>query len=188
TVVGNSTATVGGGTYDCAIRNSIIWSNTAAVGNNYSTGFGDVFIYSTTSPLPSGLGNFTNNPQLINLVSGNFGLQSNSPCINSGKNSFVSGSTDLAGNPRISGGTVDIGAYEFQNPASIISYYWLEEYGLPTNGSADYADTDGNGMNNWQKWIAGLNPTNPASILQMMPPATSGSNIVVTWQSVTNIN
>lgn len=40
----------------------------------------------------------------------------NSPGINFGNNSAVTGlSTDLAGNPRIVGGTVDAGAYEYQN-------------------------------------------------------------------------
>jgi hypothetical protein len=41
-------------------------------------------------------------------------------------------------------------------------------------------------MNNWQKWIAGLNPTNPASVLAMQPlPATVNTNgIRITWQSV----
>ena len=40
-------------------------------------------------------------------------------CINAGLNSAVAAATDLDGNPRIAGGTVDIGAYEFPNPASI---------------------------------------------------------------------
>ena len=46
----------------------------------------------------------------------NLRLQPNSPCINAGDNSYVTGATDLDGNPRISGGTVDIGAYEYQWP------------------------------------------------------------------------
>jgi hypothetical protein len=132
--------------------------------------------------------NITNPPLFVNLGV-DFHLQSNSPCINSGNNAFVTATSDLDGNPRIVGGTVDIGAYEYQTPASIISYSWLEEYGLPTDGSADFADTDGNGMNNYQKWVAGLNPTNRASVLSMttVVPVNDPAGLAVTWGSVKNI-
>jgi len=100
----------------------------------------------------------------VDYAGGNLRLQSDSPCINSGDNAYVVGTTDLDGNPRIVGGTVDIGAYEYQTPTSILSYAWLQQYGLPTDGSADYADTDGTGQNNLFKWVAGLDPTNPASV------------------------
>jgi hypothetical protein len=77
-------------------------------------------------------------------------------------------------------------AYEFQPGVSGLFIGWLQQYGLPTDGSADYADTDGNGMNNWQKWVAGLNPTNALSVLKMTS-ATKTNNpagLVVTWESV----
>lgn len=183
TVVGNtagmSPAGVSGG---CALSNCIVYSN--APGN----GSGVSMSRCCTMPLPAnGLGNITNDPLFVNPAAGDFHLQSTSPCINAGNNAYVSSTNDLDGNPRISGGTVDIGAYEFQNPASIISYAWLEQYGFATDGSADFADPDHDGMNNYQEWLTGTDPTNPSSLLQMQSPAPSGTNIVVTWQSVTNI-
>ena len=186
TVVTNSASSAGGGAYSGVAVNSILVSNSSPTGSNY---YLSTLNYCCTMPLPtSGVGNISTDPMFANFTNGNFRLQSNSPCINAGNNVFVVGATDLDGNPRISGGTVDMGAYEYQNPASTISYAWLQQYGLATDGSADFADTDGNGMNNWQKWVAGLNPTNAASVLQVLSPVASGTNLVVTWQSVTNIN
>ncbi len=175
---GMSPAGVSGG---CALSNCIVYFNTPGNGAGVSTS------RSCTTPLPPGVGNITSNPLFVNPTAGDFRLQSDSPCINAGNNSYIALATDLDGNPRISGGTVDIGAYEFQNPASIISYAWLGQYGLPTDGSVDFLDPDGDGFNNWQEWIAGTDPANASSVLQMLAPAPSGTNLVVTWQSVANI-
>ena len=71
----------------------------------------------------------------------------------------------------------------------MISYAWAQQYGLPTDGSVDYADLDGTGFNVYQDWIAGLNPTNALSVLAMLPPAPTNnpSGLVVSWESVSNI-
>jgi len=137
----------------------------------------------------NGVGNLTNAPLFVEYPGGNLRLQSNSPCINSGNNTYVFGSTDLDGNPRIVGGTVDIGAYEYQSPASLISYAWLQQYGLPINTNTDTADLDGTGMTVYQDWIAGLNPTNALSVLKMLAPTATNTQLglVVSWQSVSNI-
>ena len=142
-----------------------------------------------TTPFPSdygysGGGNTTNQPLLANVSVGNFHLQSNSPCINAAVNAAASFATDLDGNPRIVGGTADVGAYEFQTPSSVLSYVWAQQYGLPTDGAADFTDADGDGMNNWQEWIAGVIPTNAASVLKMNPPTNAVPGLKVSWQSV----
>jgi hypothetical protein len=113
-------------------------------------------------------------------------LQTNSSCINAGLNAYASGATDLDGNSRIRGGTVDIGAYEFQNPVSVISYAWLQSYGLSTDGTADNMDLDGDGMSNWQEWIAGTDPTNAASVLRLQGPVINPPGLRVSWSSDTN--
>jgi hypothetical protein len=43
-------------------------------------------------------------------------------------------------------------------------------------------------MNNWQKWIAGLNPTNPASVLALQTPGLTATNATIAWHSVAGIN
>jgi hypothetical protein len=177
----------GSGVVDCTLYNCIVYFNPASGGANYEAS--SILNYCCTTPQPTnGVGNITNAPMLLDYASGNLRLQSNSPCINAGNNAFVSGTTDMDGNPRIVNGTVDIGAYEYQGPGSVISYAWLQQYSLPTDGSADYADPDRDGMNNWQEWVCGTDPTNPLSVLRMVSALPTSANVTVSWQSVAGVN
>jgi hypothetical protein len=182
TLSGNWTSQSGGGAYSGTLNNCIAYYSG---GGNY---LGSTLNFCCTTPLPArGTGNITNAPLFVNTNGwSNLRLQATSPCINAGKNSLVSWATDLDGNPRIVGGTVDIGAYEYQSPSSRISYAWLQQYGLPTDGSADYVDPDHDGMNNWQEWAAGTDPTNANSVLRMVSVTNGSSGAVVSWLSVTN--
>jgi hypothetical protein len=189
TLTGNWATNWGGGAYSCTLNNCIVYFNgDPNDGDNYDPS--STLNYCCTTPMPTnGVGNITNAPLFVNYAGGNLRLQSNSPCINSGNNAYVVGSTDLDGNPRIVGGTVDIGAYEYQTPVSMISYAWLQQYGLPINTNTDATDPDGTGMNVYQDWIAGLNPTNALSVLQMTSatPTNNPAGLVVTWESVSGI-
>jgi hypothetical protein len=123
TLFGNA-AKFGGGAANARLNNCIIYSNNVA---NYSD---STLNYCCTTPQPeNGIGNITLPPLFIDGAGGN--LQPGSPCINAGNNAFAFGATDLQGKPRIAGETIDIGAYEFQSPASLISYAWLKSSTCP---------------------------------------------------------
>jgi hypothetical protein len=175
----------GGGLDNVNANNSIIYYNDAdASGNDTING---TFTNCCTSSLPAGSGNITNAPLFVDDIDfpGDLHLESNSPCIDSGRNALASGPTDLDGRPRIVGPKVDIGAYEYQGSATNDYLTWLWTYYLPTDISSDLADPDGDGMNNWQEWIAGTDPVDPSSVLSIVSLETLPSRAVVGWASVT---
>jgi hypothetical protein len=178
---------IGGGAYGGTLNNCIIYYNSSDAGYP-NTVYSDLIYCCTPNP-GGGVGNISFAPRFVDQANGNLRLQSNSPCINAGNNAYAPAGPDLDGNPRIFGGTVDMGAYEFQGPGNVGFVAWLQQYGLPTDGSADYVDSDGDGMNNYQEWIAGTNPTNALSVLKMASAVATNNppGMVVTWQSVSGI-
>ncbi len=189
TIISNSAAGApwswGGGTGNCGVGNSapnncIVYYNTPS-----DIDYPHTANYCCTTAGVSGPGNLTNEPVFVDLVNGNFHLQSNSPCINAGNNSFATFITDLDGNARVIGGTVDIGAYENQSPALLSFYNWLLADGLSTYSGDANLDSDGDGMSNWQEWRAGTNPTNSLSLLKLLSVTKTNpvAAAVVEWQS-----
>jgi hypothetical protein len=123
TITGNQSGHGAGGASGATLNNCIVYFNTAANDPNFGSGtFNCTLNYCCTTPMPTnGVGNFTNAPLFVDLATGNLRLQPGSPCINAGNNSYVTNSTDLDGHPRILGGIVDVGAYEFVLPMQLFS-------------------------------------------------------------------
>lgn len=112
TLTGNSASFEGGGASGGTLYNCIVCFNTATNGANYD--INSTLNYACTTPLPTnGVGNTDADPLFVDFAGGNMRLRPDSPCINAGNNAYVATATDLDGSPRISGGVVDIGAYEF---------------------------------------------------------------------------
>ena len=131
TLVGNTGPDGGGATGGTRV-NCIIYGNSG----NSSTE--NVYLgsttYSCTTPLPvSGSGNITADPKFVNAATGDFRLQAGSPCINTGTNANATGTADLDNRTRSIGGTVDMGAYEWQATTTTVTVAALGG-GLATGG------------------------------------------------------
>jgi len=113
------------------IYNSIIYSNTpdnilmTAPTNGAAS---NAFFYSCSFPsnanfLLSGEGNTTNQPQFVNFLGQDFRLRPDSPCFNTGTNlDWMRNAVDLDGHKRLMYGTVDMGAYERLQDATIYRF------------------------------------------------------------------
>ena len=133
TVSGNSAARYGGGIFtlflspsDISIRNSVIAGNTAANDGNeiYKNSLSAVICacntlssYTDWTESENCLEYDPNLPLFTDAENGDYTLAAGSQAINAGNNDFVTTETDLAENPRIMGGIVDLGAYEYQAEA-----------------------------------------------------------------------
>ncbi|MBQ7252092.1 MAG: InlB B-repeat-containing protein [Kiritimatiellae bacterium] len=137
-VCGNSAETGGGiacetnGVYTNAIVNCTIAGNTATYEGGGITGPGQVFnsiVWGNSAPEAPEMedctarfvcspdvspenGNITGNPLFVDAAAGDFTLRSDSPCLDAGSDALARGDRDLAGNARIVGPAVDMGAYE----------------------------------------------------------------------------
>jgi len=98
------------------VQNSIIYNSTPeAIFTAYNASV-DVNYTDVEGNWPTGMGNIDADPDFESLLSTNFQLNPGSPCINAG-NPDTTGINlpmfDLAGNPRISLDTIDMGANEY---------------------------------------------------------------------------
>jgi hypothetical protein len=111
TVADNSAVSWGGGLAAChgVIRNCIIWANTAP-GSAQISGGSRPWYSCVLGWSESGGGNIFSNPRFADM---DYRLSADSPCIDAGDNQeWMRDELDRDSNPRIWGGTVDMGAYE----------------------------------------------------------------------------
>lgn len=126
TILNNTASEEGGGIQVSAnygvsstiIKNSIISNNTAPTGSNLLFNGGAYTItYSNIQGGFAGNSNIDANPLFVDAANGNYQLQVGSPSVNTGDPATTTndvGPLDLAGNPRIDNGRIDMGAYERQ--------------------------------------------------------------------------
>jgi len=163
-------ASKGGGVAYATSRNCIIYSNSADTGANY---YHDSLNYCCTEPLPSGGdGNISTNPLFVG--SGDYRLQSGSPCIDAGNNADMPSNKDLDGmfcplDGDTNGvATVDMGAYEYINIVAdsdgdgMPDGWELQNSLNPiVDDASDDADEDG--LSNGNEYLEGTDPNDSDS-------------------------
>jgi hypothetical protein len=108
--------------------------------------------YTSNCPDQTGTsGNISVDPLFADLLSGNYHIQSGSPAVNAGSNSAPSEpSTDFDGDPRTVGGTIDMGADEYNSPTTVaLSAYALhfEAQDVGTSSAPQTVTLTNNGKN-----------------------------------------
>ncbi|MCL1919964.1 MAG: hypothetical protein FWG50_02635 [Kiritimatiellaeota bacterium] len=136
-VKGNDSASSTGG--PAIINNSIVWGNTSGTPGYESYEWALEANYSCFEGAnPSGGDTYIgDNPRFADFADGDYRLRADSPCINAGRNSLllIKSASDLDGKPRTIGKTVDMGAYEWGDPA-MEGDFWYVDIARP-NDSGD---------------------------------------------------
>ena len=64
----------------------------------------------------------------------------------------------------------------------------MQQYRLPTDGSADATEPDADGHTTWQEWRCLTDPTSALSALRSLSASSAGTSVIVSWQSVAGVN
>jgi parallel beta-helix repeat protein/predicted outer membrane repeat protein len=122
---------------------------------------GPATCYDPCNLIEWGLGNIDIDPCFVDVANDDYHLLPVSPCINAGDPNYVAepNETDLDGLPRVIGGRIDMGAYEFNHrPVAdagpdITAYAWINGWAdVNLCGSACF-DQDGDELDYYWSWV-----------------------------------
>ena len=166
-----------------SMLNCIVWGNQDGYNPRFSVYWDPVsntvgtVTYCVLQKTVSGTGNVVTNPLYVSQSGGDFRLATNSPAINTGSSQgWMAGATDLSGNPRIVGATVDVGAYEEDGTIGPLRAHWDATPMLSTN-TMDVQFTSGTAGSNltgatyyWTFGDGGVSNLAPASVNHTYSP------------------
>jgi len=179
----NNSADFGGGIYDGKANNCIVWDNTASTGDN-------IFAASTHNTCsPDGVihgvnGCITNAPAFMNKTHDDYHLRCDSPCLDFGNNSYIVGTVDFDGHPRIVNNTVDMGCYEKElhdiDHDELPDRWEFRYFGTLTSVNPG-EDSDNDHQNNLAEYIVGTDPTDASSYFHITKVDSETNSCAVTW-------
>ena len=119
-ILNNCTFYTGSMLCSSQMENTIVYGRNGKVyldeGANRPTLANSVFV--GVSGIAGRTGVTVADPLFVDAANGDFRLRKGSPCIDKGGTAY--GTTDLARNPRVVNGTVDVGCYEYQENAGTV--------------------------------------------------------------------
>ncbi|MBN1220132.1 MAG: hypothetical protein JXM69_14485 [Anaerolineae bacterium] len=144
TMANNTAGLDGGGLYvynngNATLANSILWGNSATQDGDQIQNDGTLDItYSDIQESGGGGNNLDADPLFIDAANDDLRLSYLSPAIDAGNSLSVTTGIDLAGNPRIVGAAVDMGAYELAGPIITLQKSVTPTQGVPYHGVVTY--------------------------------------------------
>jgi len=140
---------------DGFIINCIIWGNSTQVDNSSKP-----FYSCIQNWTGGGTGNTTLDPKFVDAPNGDFHLQSNSPCINSGNTFYLFGDyiADIDGECRISGSSVDMGSDEYNSSLDNDGDLLSDNDETTQTADLNNPDSDSDGLKDGIEVLRGTSP------------------------------